>query len=162
MTSLLETAEAFFEEYGWTTKRSHLPSELWTDYKGKHGHWPCIARTIEAKQQLIFYSMCPFIIPEQRSDAVMKFLTIVNYDLIMGNFEQDLSRGEVRFKTSLRLNGTPLSTELIEPLVYINALTMDYYLAGIRAVAEGASPESVLTLIAGPAADADDFLLGTS
>lgn len=75
---------------------------------------------------------------------VAEYLTRANYGLPLGNFEMDFSDGEVRFKTSLDVEGEEymLTPAMIKSLVYSNVLTMDRYLAGMMAVIYGdASPE---------------------
>ena len=74
--------------------------------------------------------------PGERMAAVAEFITRANYGLIIGNFELDFSDGEIRYKTSLDVEGDRLSQALIKQLVYTNVLTMDQYLPGILAVLE--------------------------
>jgi hypothetical protein len=74
--------------------------------------------------------------------AVVEFLTRANYGGVVGNFEMDLERGEVRYRTSLGVGNATLSPDLIRPLIHINLIMMDNYLPGLLAVAFGnASPE---------------------
>ena len=44
------------------------------------------------------------------------------------------SDGEVRYKTSIDLGGTPLTAPVIKALVYSNVALMDRYLPGIMAI----------------------------
>ena len=66
-----------------------------------------------------------------------EFITRANYGMIIGNFELDFSDGEVRYKTSIDVEGAELVPAVIRQLVYANVLTMDRYLKGIMAVAFG-------------------------
>ena len=61
-------------------------------------------------------------------------LIIIILFMILGNFELDYTDGEVRFKTSLQLNGTPLTPRLLQPLIFGNVRVMDTYLPGLQAV----------------------------
>jgi hypothetical protein len=54
--------------------------------------------------------------------------------MAIGNFEMDFEDGEVRFKTSIDVEGTELSLELLNPLLYANVLMMDQYLPGLMSV----------------------------
>ena len=54
-----------------------------------------------------------------------------------GNFELGFEEGDIRFKTSVDVEGHPLSHALIKNQVYHNVLTMDQYLPAILAVIEG-------------------------
>lgn len=50
-----------------------------------------------------------------------------------GNFEMDFEDGEIRYKTSIDVEGESLSFALIKKLVYANVTMMDEYLPGIIA-----------------------------
>lgn len=57
--------------------------------------------------------------------------------MIMGNFEFDFTTGEIRYKTSIDVEGDNLSFALIKQMVYANVMMMDEYLPGIMAMIEG-------------------------
>jgi hypothetical protein len=62
----------------------------------------------------------------------------------------DFSDGEVRYKTSIRVTEDELTTSMVQPLVYLNVVTMDRYLQGIMKVAYGnVSPADAITEIEG-------------
>ncbi|HEY9850963.1 MAG TPA: hypothetical protein V6D28_15955 [Leptolyngbyaceae cyanobacterium] len=65
------------------------------------------------------------------------FITRANYGTIIGNFELDYADGEVRYKTSIDVEGSNLTFPLIKQLVYTNVTMMDEYLPGIVSVIEG-------------------------
>ena len=71
--------------------------------------------------------------------------------MAIGNFELDFTDGEVRYKTSIDVEGDQLSSVLIKTLVYTNVTMMDEYLPGIKAVIEaGVSPEEAIRAIEQP------------
>ncbi len=77
-----------------------------------------------------------------------EFLTRANYGLIIGNFELDFGDGEIRYKTSLDVEGDRLSQASIKQLVYTSVLTMDQYLPGIEAVIKyGMNAEAAIALV---------------
>ncbi len=79
-----------------------------------------------------------------------EFLTRANYGLVIGNFEMDFGDGEVRYKTSIDVEGDRLTSALIKQMVYINVLMMDRYLPGIMKVAFGnADPARAIAEIEG-------------
>ncbi|NEQ30985.1 MAG: YbjN domain-containing protein [Leptolyngbya sp. SIO4C5] len=66
----------------------------------------------------------------------------------VGNFELDFSDGEIRYKTSLDVEGDRLSQASIKQLVYTNVFTMDRYLPGIEAVIKyGTNAEAAIALV---------------
>lgn len=106
-------------------------------FSGKNGNWTCLAQAKDEQQQVIFYSICSVNVPEDKRQAVAEFLTRANYGLILGNFELDFDDGEVRYKTSVDVGGDGISSEMMEPLIYVNLAMMDKYLPGLMAVTFG-------------------------
>ena len=93
----------------------------------------------------MFYSVIPVTAPEGRRIAVAELLTRANYGMLIGNFELDLDDDEIRYKTSIDMEGVvttspedrSVSTLLWKSLVYANVLTSDQYLPAIKSVVEG-------------------------
>jgi hypothetical protein len=121
----------FFEDDNWPY--TPVPGEpvLSLHFVGKSGHWICYAQAREEQQQFVFYSVCPMAMPDFKRQAVAEFVTRANYGMIIGNFELDYNDGEVRYKTSLDVEGTELNLALIRQAVYANVLMMDRYLPGL-------------------------------
>ena len=69
--------------------------------------------------------------------AVSEFITRANFGMIIGNFELDLSDGEVRYKTSVDLEGVDIQSNMLRNLLYANVLTMDKYFTGLMRVIYG-------------------------
>jgi hypothetical protein len=87
----------------------------------------------------VFYSVHPRSAPPARLSEVGEFLHRVNYGTIVGNFELDCDDGEIRFKTSLDVEGEALSDVQLEKLATFNVRSMSQYLALIDAVIDGAA-----------------------
>ena len=99
-------------------------------------------------EQLLFYVMMPFKIPEEARNTIAEFITRANYGLRVGNFEMDFTDGEIRYKTSIDVEGDHLSSALVKPLVYTNVTIMDKYLPGIIAVVDkGIKPVDVIAQV---------------
>jgi hypothetical protein len=49
---------------------------------------------------------------------VAEFLTRANSGMVIGNFELDFADGEIRYKTSIDVEGDKLSYAIIKRLVY--------------------------------------------
>ncbi len=134
--TLFQTVVNFLTRDDWSFIRIGGDSALRLFYKGKNGQWNCYAQVREEQQQFIFYSICPLQIPEAKRITIAEFITRANYGLLIGNFELDFSDGEVRYKTSIDIEGNGLNFDLIQNLVYANVSIMDEYLPGIIAVIE--------------------------
>lgn len=124
----------FFEDDKWPYTVVTGEPVLSMHFVGSNGHWICYAQAREEQQQFVFYSVCPMAMPDFKRVAVAEFVTRANYGMIIGNFELDFNDGEVRYKTSLDVEGTYLSPPLIRQAVYANVLMMDRYLPGLLAL----------------------------
>jgi hypothetical protein len=90
----------------------------------------------------------PIAAPKDKRSAISEFLTRANYGMTIGNFELDFNDGEIRYKTSIDVEGDCLSHALIKRLVYTNVAMMDEYLPGIKAIIEtDITPEEAIRAI---------------
>ena len=145
---LLETAYSFFQSIQWPVSYLEHSTALTMEYPGRHGRWMCHLHLLEASDQVIFYSIFPASVPEDRRMAMTEFLCRANYGIILGNFEMNLLDGELRYKTSIDVEGSGLSHALLKPLVFGNVTMLDRYfdsLVGI--IDQGISSEDALSLV---------------
>jgi hypothetical protein len=150
MGEILDTAVSFFEQDEWPFTQVEGQPVLQMGFRGDNGQWTCYAQAREEQAQFIFYSVCPVNAPEDKRPAIAEFVTRANYGLFIGNFELDLDDGEIRFKTSVDVEGDRLSTMLVRQLTYTNIVMMDTYLPGIMKVLYGdTSPGEAITEIEG-------------
>jgi hypothetical protein len=127
----------FFQQDEWPFYPVEGQPVLQTAFEGKNGKWACFARAREQQQQMVFYSICPVNVPENKLMTVAEFLTRANSGMILGNFELDFTNGEIRYKTSIDVEGDRVSFALIKRLVYANVTMMDEYFPGIMSVIYG-------------------------
>jgi hypothetical protein len=118
---------------------------LATDWAGENGAWMCYFHAQDRDGQLLIYSVLTEVVPVERRPAIAEFLTRVNYYMAIGNFEMDYDEGEVRYKTSVDVEGDHLSVATTRQLFKTNVATIDLFLPGIEAVVRGdGSPAEVL------------------
>lgn len=127
----------FFEEDDWNFNWMDGLPVLSMAFSGKNGKWMCYAQAREEQEQFVFYSVCPVNVPPSRIEAATEFITRANYGMIIGNFELDYADGEIRYKTSIDVEGDSLTAPLVKQMVYANVLIMDRYLPGILSVVYG-------------------------
>ncbi|NJL03067.1 MAG: YbjN domain-containing protein, partial [Spirulinaceae cyanobacterium SM2_1_0] len=135
-SSLLRVAIAFLRADGWPYEPVD-EGTLRTQCQGNNGRWVCYVRVREAAQQLLFYSIYPTAVPPEQRAAMSEFVTRANYGVFIGNFELDLNDGELRYKTSIDVEGSQLNANLVKRLVAINVGMMDEYWPGIERVLAG-------------------------
>ena len=136
----MQTLANFFTAENWPFVTVQDEQILQMAVGGQNEKLTCYAQVIEEQSLLIFYSNCPIEAPESQRQALAEFLTLINYDLIIGNFQLDLKSGQIRYKTSLDVSDSTLSTTQIKNLVYTNITMMDEYLPEILSVINNSSP----------------------
>ncbi len=136
-SSLFDIVTDFFAAEDWPIYKREGTTDLQLAFQGDNGQWSCYVRVNEARQEFLFYSLCPVTAPVDKRLMMAEFLTRANYGLNIGNFEMDFDSGEIHYKTSLDVEGDRLSTALVRQLVYANVMIMDRYLPGIMAVIYG-------------------------
>lgn len=138
----------FFTEDDWAYTKIQGEPTLRLAFQGKNGKWTCYAKAREQQQQFVFYSICPINTPENTRLTMAEFITRANSGMIIGNFELNFTYGEIRYKTSIDVEGDSLSFALIKQMVYANVMMMDQYLPGIMSVIDGdVSPEKAIAQI---------------
>ena len=148
MGAIYDVVEDFFKKDEWPTTKVENQNALSTNFQGQNGRWACYARVEEEKEIVVFYSYCPVKAPEDKRPILGDFLTRANYGLYIGNFEMDYNDGEVRFKTSVDVEGSKLDFGLMKRLVYDNVSVMDKYLPGVMSVIYGgASPTEAIAKV---------------
>jgi len=144
----LEAFEAlgqFLEEDDWYPQRLDDKFIYRMGFSGKNGQFACYAQIRVDLEQLLFYVMAPVKAPEEVRPDVAEFITRANYGMRIGNFEMDFSDGEVRYKSSLDFEATPLNPTLIRNAIYPAVQTMDRYAPGLLSVIYGgASPREAV------------------
>jgi hypothetical protein len=150
MGAIYDVMEDFFKKDEWPATKLENQPAMSMNFQGQNGRWSCYARVEEEKEIVLFYSYCPMKAPEDKRPILGDFLTRANYGLYIGNFEMDYNDGEVRFKTSVDVEGDELSFALMKRLVYDNVGVMDKYLPGVMAVIYGgASPTEAIAKVEG-------------
>jgi len=142
---IFNTIIEFFEEDEWDFQWVDGMPILSMGFSGKNGKWICYAQAREAQNQFVFYSILPSNAPQDKRATMAEFITRANYGMIIGNFEMDYDDGEIRYKTSVDIEGSELTLAMIRQLVYANLIITDRYFPGImRIMYSDSTPEDVL------------------
>jgi hypothetical protein len=137
VSSLFETIVSYFEQDGWEFTRLPGHQAVEMGAAGEHGNYRLIA-VVEADHPIVrFLTFVEGKVPEARRREVMEFLTRANYGLLLGNFEFDVSDGEVRFKCSADLEDAELTHAQFSNLLLIGLTVMDRYFPGLQRVIQG-------------------------
>ena len=147
LPSLLKTARNYLQKNEWNFEILPDHSTIALGFEGVNGEWHCMIQTRESEEQMIFYSSLSENIPSNKIDTMMRFITMVNYRLVVGNFELDVTDGELNYKTSLDLESVHLNHEMIRNIIHTNLATFDRHLPGIKIILDGGLTEQAMDAI---------------
>ena len=138
-SSLINIVEAFFSESDWKFvldgNTIHLIAE-----SEHNGNLHCLLRAEDETEQMVLYSYAPLKVPYANRITMAEYLTRANYGLRLGNFEMDFSDGELRYKTSVDVEGGELTVRMVGIMVYANLNCMSKYLPGVMKVLQTEAP----------------------
>lgn len=92
--------------------------------------------------RIVAYTISDTVIVENKRLIVAEFFTRLNYGMSIGNFELDMSDGEIRYRTSIALadNIEFFTDTAIDSLIWVNVNTLDKYFRTIMSI--NYSPET--------------------
>ena len=125
--SMADIVQQFFIEQRWPYE--DMGEQLYrVQVEGGAAEWVCLVKLDEERHFCLVYSVLSETVPPKKRAEMALFLAEINYDLGVGSFEMDPQDGEVRFRTSLDVEGDRLSRALFERLVTMNITMMDQYI----------------------------------
>jgi hypothetical protein len=148
--SLFDELVAFFEADGWPLRTLVAQQAITTTYSGQSGSYPAVARADEESHTLAFTTVLGLPVHPEARVAILETVARANFGLPLGCFLFDTDTGEIRFRTSLDVEGAVVTAAMIRNLVYTNCLAMDAYAPGFAAVLAGeATPERAIAQVEG-------------
>ena len=116
---------AFMVADEWYPEQLNGETILKSTYQSSDTAWLVFLQTREDARQVIVYSVLVSNVLEERRQAAAEYLTRANYGLWLGNFELDMADGEVRYKTSIDVEGALLTEKAIYNLLYTNVFVFE-------------------------------------
>ena len=154
---IYKSVEAFFIKNKWQFSIDEKSNDMHMEFQGIHAKWICSAHSYEDRNQFVFYSNIPVQVPKEKRMLLSEFLNRANYRQVIGNWEIDLDRGLIRFKTSIDIEGVEFQEKLINYVIMPNVVAADKYLPGIVSVLDGQqSPKEAISFIDNAAALKED------
>jgi hypothetical protein len=137
MGQLYTAVVDYLTEDGWNFRVAEEDVAVQMGFRGRNSSWQCLCIVDEEKGFVRFYSILPAVVEEEQRPTIAEFIIRANYGLPIGNFEMDYADGEVRYKTSIDIEGGELTPKMVENLLMSNLTTMDRYLPGLMRVIYG-------------------------
>jgi hypothetical protein len=137
MSKFLDIAQEFLTSDEWPFERDDEKGLLKTGITGDGVSFRVFIDAHDDVDQLLVYIYSPIQVPEEKRLAAAEFVCRANYALKIGNFELDMSDGEVRYKTSVDVEGSQLSPTMVKNLVGVGVGMMHRYYPGLMKLIYG-------------------------
>ena len=148
MGRVFDSVIAFLQEDNWRYEENREDFSIRFSFTGKNARYDCFGRVNEEHEIFVFYAIIPIRVSETQLLLVAELLARINYGLNIGNFEMDMNDGEIRYKTSIDVEGGDLTSHMVETLIAVNISTTDRYFPSFAEVMyAGTTPaEAVLRI----------------
>ena len=137
MSHNLQLAIRYLESLEWRFMVEEEQEIIRLDISVPNAKLDCILHVLPKQEFILFFSLFPIPIPEEKRLLIAEYITRANYGLNAGNLELDFKDGEVRYRTYCNTDGDSLNEEIAKHLIHVNIQTMDRYSAGIMKVLYG-------------------------
>ncbi|MCC7222252.1 MAG: YbjN domain-containing protein [Chitinophagales bacterium] len=137
MSHNLQLAIRYLESLEWRFMVEEEQEIIRLDISVPNAKLDCILHVLPKQEFILFFSLFPIPIPEEKRLLIAEYITRANYGLNAGNLELDFKDGEVRYRTYCNTDNDSLNEEIIRHLIHVNIQTMDRYAAGIMKVLYG-------------------------
>ncbi len=140
----------WFQALGWRVER--LPQGVRWQYRGRHGAWWCLA--LLRGECFICYSRYPQAARPEQLAPLGELIARMNYGLTLGNWELDWRDGDIRYKTSVDMQGVTPDARWLKRFLAAHLGTFDHYWPAVDALlTQGVSPIMALVEELPPATD---------
>lgn len=149
-TTLTDKVKSHLDSRSWRYETIPERSLITAGAKGRAGSFKVIFDMKEDRELLLIYVMCQMNFPEECRERLAVYLTLCNYSMTLGNFEMDMSDGEVRYKMSATTKGSEMTLAMIEEMLDVSLAMADRFFEGMVKVAyAGLEPKAAYDLARG-------------
>ncbi len=123
---MLTKIKEFLNTRNWIFAVSKNSDIITFNLKGINGAYQCIVDVREDFKTFLFVTFNGNSCPESKMPLILDFLNRLNTYLTYGNFEIDIESRQIKFRTSIIVNGFELNNQIIEEIIDRNIWLMDY------------------------------------
>ena len=127
MGRIYDSVLAFLQNDHWRYEEIPAENAVRFGFTGRNARFECFGRANEDHEIFVFYTVIPIRAPETQRLQTAELIARINYGLNVGNFELDMDDGEIRYKTSIDVEGGELAYRMVETLLSVNISTTDRY-----------------------------------
>lgn len=145
--NIIDAVETWLDEQDWEyayVEKKPKNSVIRVGYQGQNGRWMLFIEAREEESQLVCYSVFPVDVDDAQKIEMMEFIIRANDGIVIGNFDMNLDKGQVRYRVGVDLTGLEPHPREIEKALQVNLMTMDWHLPGLAAVLQGKTAKRAL------------------
>ena len=134
----MKTIKTLLTKIGWDPQKTDIEEVLLVDLSDEN--LPIISAHFDVRldyERFLFYLNFKDHVPKKYLDETIKFITLVNYDLVIGNFELNIYDGFIRFKSSIDFTQVVLNETLIRNMIKSSMDTVEQYADALLDVMNG-------------------------
>lgn len=138
----LDTLRRVLAEIGWAEGADETGTSYRIDLGAPHVPLAGVVVSIDPDAQclVVLANFSPPALPERRDD-VARYITRVNWDLLLGNFEMDYDHGDVRFRSSVDFTGGELKDATLRRAILTAMEIVEAHAETLSAVIDGKRDE---------------------
>ena len=125
--AVYETVISALDAREWTYDRDDDELVIRFGVQGEDIPMDFVIRVDAERQLLKLFSFLPFKVKEDKRVDLSLATNYINYTLINGNFDLDLSDGSLLFRVTTSFHGSLIGEDLIQYLISISLGTVDDY-----------------------------------
>ena len=130
--SLAEITRSHLDQMEWVYEEKIVGETI--QFQARIGLETAITRTYidcaEGSRQVMVFSYAPYKVPENLREAVIEYLTRVNYRLSAPKFEMDFRDGELRVTVPARFRDAMATLDVLSSMIGQAHNVLDQYLPG--------------------------------
>lgn len=143
--NIMDVITRYFEEDGIGYRRIDECACL-VRYQGEHMKYQTFVFSKEEQRLAVCYTTIPLKTQPRQRPVVAEYLSRANHRLLVGNFEIDYESCDVRFRTSVDVEGGELTTRMAKHMLFNNLAWVDEYAKGLIGVLyRGLTPAQAIT-----------------
>ncbi|MEZ4466668.1 MAG: YbjN domain-containing protein [bacterium] len=160
MGRIIDGLLRFLEEDEWNFSSEERDGQhlVFFSYTGRNSTVRTTIIVREVIDVVCIHSRLEATVPEARLPQAAEFICRANHGMFIGNFELDFSDGEVRYKTSVDLEGAEFTSTVFRNLLHANLSTADRYHPGLMRLlwSDDVSAEEAVAQVEGRPAGGED------
>ena len=136
-TSLYDTTIQALMEAEYKFRTTDDASIIQMGFSLENGTYQLYMKIREDRRQVLLFGYLDSKVPPDKRGQVAEVLVRANYGLLIGNFELDMDNGDLRYKTSVDVDGGQLTPKMVQNLIAVNVGTLNRYVPAVLSVIYG-------------------------